>query len=310
MAVKEIKDMGASVLTRLKRQAKETGINYQTCLQLFAQEEFLRKLERSKYSENFILKGGMLLYIISNFEGRPTMDIDFMLRQISNNVSEMESIIKEICQIDTHNDFISIEVLGARKITPDKKYPGIGISLMTRIKNVRIPFSVDIGVDDVIVPGAIKRTVTTRLAGFKAPNIYTYSLESTIAEKLDAILKRMTASSRMKDFYDIYYWSQLKDFDGRTLQKAIFETLQHRATSYEKDSLEKIKAFEQNAFLQTLWNNYNPGLGLEKPDFHTVLTKINLFIKPLYEAMLNEIEFEGVWSAPKNAWITKPPTAP
>ena len=69
MAVKEIKDMGASVLTRLKKQAKETGINYQTCLQLFAQEEFLRKLEMSGYAENLVLKGGMFLYTISNYEG-------------------------------------------------------------------------------------------------------------------------------------------------------------------------------------------------------------------------------------------------
>ena len=105
-----VKDMGASVLTRLKKQAKETGINYQTCLQLFAQEEFLRKLEMSRYAENLVLKGGMFLYTISNYEGRPTMDIDF----------------------------ITMEVLGTREITPEKKYPGIGINLMAHIKNVRI----------------------------------------------------------------------------------------------------------------------------------------------------------------------------
>ena len=93
MAVKEIKDMGASVLTRLKKQAKETGINYQTCLQLFAQEEFLRKLELSPYAENLVLKGGMFLYTISNYEGRPTMDIDFMLRRLSNDVAGMEVTI-------------------------------------------------------------------------------------------------------------------------------------------------------------------------------------------------------------------------
>lgn len=96
MAVKEIKDMGASVLSRLKKQSRETGINYQTCLQLFAQEEFLRKLEISRYAGNFVLKGGMFLYIISHFEGRPTMDIDFMLRKLSNDISGMEKIIKEL----------------------------------------------------------------------------------------------------------------------------------------------------------------------------------------------------------------------
>ena len=142
-------------------------------LQLFAQEEFLRKLERSRYAENRVLKGGM------------------------------EAIMKEICQTDTQNDFIIMEVLRMREITQEKKYSGIGINLMARIKNVRIPFSVDIGVDDVIVPRAVKRTVTTRLEGLKEPSIYTYSLESTMAEKFDAILKRMTASSRMKDFSSV-----------------------------------------------------------------------------------------------------------
>lgn len=302
MAVKERKDMGASVLTRLKKQAKETGINYQTCLQLFAQEEFLRKLELSPYAENLVLKGGMFLYTISNYEGRPTMDIDFMLRRLSNDVAGMEVIIREICQIDTGNDFMSIEVLGTREITPEKKYPGIGISLMAHIKNVRIPFSVDIGVDDIIVPGAIKRSVTTRLEGFKKPTIYTYSLESTMAEKFDAILKRMTASSRMKDFYDIFYWSHVFDFEGRVLQEAIFETLQHRATSYERNSLELIKTFDQNEFLLNLWNNYNPGPGLDKPDFTMVLTQIERFIGPVFEAILNEDEFFGTWLSKENKW--------
>ena len=115
MAVKEVKDMGASVLAKLKKQAKETEINYQTCLQLFAQEEFLRKLEMSQYAENLVLKGGMFLYTISNFEGRPTMDIDFMLRRMSNDIANVEAIIKEICKMDTNNDFIDIEVVGTRR---------------------------------------------------------------------------------------------------------------------------------------------------------------------------------------------------
>lgn len=302
MAVKATKDMGASVLARLKGQAKENGINYQTCLQLFAQEEFLRKLELSPYAENLVLKGGMFLYTISNFEGRPTMDIDFLLRRLSSDIGGIEMIVKEICQTDTKNDFIQIEVLGTREITPEKKYPGVGINLMAHIKNVRIPFSVDIGVDDIIVPGAIKRTVATRLEGFEEPNIYTYSLESTMAEKFDAILKRMTASSRMKDFYDIFYWSQAFDFEGRVLQEAVFETLQHRGTVYERNSMEQIKEFDKNKFLQNLWGNYNPGPGLEKPDFSSVLAQIDQFIGPVFEAIVKEDEFFRNWSPKENMW--------
>lgn len=303
MAVKDIKDMGASVLARLKKQSKETGLNYQTCLQLFVQEEFLRRLELSRYSENFVLKGGMFLYTMSGFAGRPTMDLDFMLRRLPNDVAGMQTITEEICKSDTGNDYINLEVKGTREILPDKKYSGASISLVGHIKNVRIPFSIDVGVDDIIVPGAVKRDVTTRLPRFRNPNIYTYSLESTIAEKFDAILKRMTATSRMKDYYDIYYWSQMFDFDGRTLQEALFETLQHRGTPYERDSMEKIRTFNENKFLVNLWNNYNPGPGLDKPDFHSILEQINTFIGPVYEAILNEDELLANWSAADNNWI-------
>lgn len=87
MAVNKKKDMGASVLARLKKQSLDTKLNYQSCLQLFAQEEFLRRLESSGYADNFILKGGLFLYILTKFEGRPTMDIDFMLRGLSNDLA-------------------------------------------------------------------------------------------------------------------------------------------------------------------------------------------------------------------------------
>ncbi|MDD3369526.1 MAG: nucleotidyl transferase AbiEii/AbiGii toxin family protein [Lachnospiraceae bacterium] len=120
MAVKEIKDMGASVLTLIKKQSKETGINYQSCLQLLAQEEFLRKLEQSNYADNLILKGGMFLYTITNFAGRPTMDIDFLMCRISNDIAGMEQIMRIICEVNTGNDFITMEVLGTMEITPEK----------------------------------------------------------------------------------------------------------------------------------------------------------------------------------------------
>ena len=302
MAVKVIKDRGASMLARLKKQAKESGINYQTCLQLFVQEEFLRRLEVSSYAENLVLKGGMFLYVISNYEGRPTMDIDFMIRRLPSDVERMRAVVCEICQADTQNDFVRFEVGLAGKIATEKKYPGVRIGMMAYIKNVRIPFSIDVGVDDVIVPGVIKRMVATRLDGFKKPNVYTYSLESALAEKFDAILKRMTASSRMKDYYDIYYWSQMFSFEGRVMQEAVFQTLQHRGTSYERDSIEQIKAFAQNEFLQTLWRNYNPGAGLEKPDFISVLEQMERFVGPIFDAILNEDEFFGVWSPEENGW--------
>lgn len=253
-----MKDIAASILARLKNQAKETGLSYQMCLQLFCQEEFLRRLSLSKYNSNFVLKGGLFIYTLTEFQSRATQDIDFLMRQLSNDIDKVKGVIEEIIQIPTANDYIKIEVLNAGIITPDKEYQGVSVKFIGRIKQVKIPFSIDIGMNDVIVPKAVKRCIKTRLTDFEAPEVYTYSLESTIAEKFDAILKRMEATSRMKDFFDIYYLSSMFDFDGRKLQEAIWQTVQHRGTVYEANSFDRISAFGDNAFLSSQWTRFQP----------------------------------------------------
>ena len=89
---------------------------------------------------------------------------------------------------------------GFEEISPQRKYHGISTQIIAQIKNVRVPFNVDIGVGDIIVPRAEERTINTQLPDFEAPVIKTYSLESTIAEKFDAILQRFELTGRMKDF--------------------------------------------------------------------------------------------------------------
>ena len=298
-----VKDMAASILTRLKAQAKETGLTYQMCLQLFCQEEFLRKIEASRYSENFILKGGMFLYTITEFASRPTRDIDFMIRWISNDTENMNQIMEEICTANTGNDFIRIEVLASENITEEKEYHGVKTKFRAYIKNVKIPFSIDVGVDDVIVPGAVKRTVSTRLDGFHPPTIYTYSLESTIAEKFDAIIKRMEATSRMKDFFDIYYLSGVFDFEGRKLQEAIFRTLEYRGTIYESDSFERIRDFKNNTSLLKLWDNYQSGTREDKPDFNVVIDRLEKFLEPIFHAVIMEEEWFCIWDSSVQKWL-------
>ena len=298
-----VKDMAASILTRLKTQAKETGLTYQMCLQLFCQEEFLRKIEASRYSENFILKGGMFLYTITEFAGRPTRDIDFMIRWLSNDTENMNQIMEEICTANTGNDFIRIEVLASENITEEKEYHGVKTKFRAYIKNVKIPFSIDVGVDDVIVPGAVKRTVSTRLDGFHPPTIYTYSLESTIAEKFDAIIKRMEATSRMKDFFDIYYLSGVFDFEGRKLQEAIFRTLEYRGTIYESDSFERIRDFKNNTSLLKLWDNYQSGTREDKPDFNVVIDRLEKFLEPIFHAVIMEEEWFCIWDSSVQKWL-------
>ena len=103
-------DIGASVLAKLKNKAKETGRSNQLCMQLFCQEEFLRRLEKSKYTDNFVLKGGLFLYTITEFDSRVTVDVDFLLRKLPNTPGQLRTILEEIIATDTGNDFISFEI--------------------------------------------------------------------------------------------------------------------------------------------------------------------------------------------------------
>ena len=99
-------DMGASVLAKLKNKSKQTGKSFQLHLQLFFQEEFLRRLSMSKYADNLILKGGLFIYALTNFESRATIDVDFLLRNIPNHIGKIEEVIKEILKVDTGNSFV------------------------------------------------------------------------------------------------------------------------------------------------------------------------------------------------------------
>lgn len=295
-------DMAASVLARLKNKARAGGISYQQCLQLFFQEEFLRKLSASKYKDNLILKGGLFIYTLTNFESRATIDVDFMLRGLSNDMVRMDEIIAEILAVPTGNDFITFKALPTEPIAANRKYHGVSTQITGYIKNVRVPLSVDIGVGDVIVPGAKARTIKTQLEGFDAPEIMTYSVESTIAEKLDAILQRFELTGRMKDFYDIYYLSQTFNFDGLKLQTAIAETLRNRGTDYSADSFHRITALVNDENMQVRWRHFLRTLHNPDIPFSQVMDGIAAFIEPVWDAFIKGNKFQKQWDASAMNW--------
>ena len=249
-------DIAVSVLTRLKNKAKESGRSYQLCLQLFCQEEFLRRLEKSKYAENLVLKGGLFLYSLTNFDSRVTVDVDFMLRQMPNTPERLKGILEEIIAIQTGNDFVTFEITDVAPIAVAKKYAGIGASIVARIKNTRTPFSIDFGIGDVIVPKQEKRTIPTQLDDFIAPTVNTYSIETTVAEKIDAILSLMELSSRMKDYYDIYHLLTSFQYDTAILQDAINHTFENRHTPYNADTMFFREDFPNHPQMQVRWTAF------------------------------------------------------
>lgn len=295
-------DIAASVLAKLKNKAKACGISYQQCLQLFFQEEFLRRLAGSEYAQNFVLKGGLFIYTLTNFESRATVDVDFLMRGLSNDLARMDAIIGEILAVDTGNDFVTFKAGKTQPIAVQRKYHGVSTQIIGCIKNVRVPFNVDIGVGDVIVPSAQRQAIQTQLDGYNKPEILTYSLESTIAEKFDAILQRFELTGRMKDFYDIYYLSRKFDFDGLKLQTAIQKTLRNRGTAYEKDSFQRVLALRDDGDMHTKWRYFLRTLGNPEMAFSSVIGGIETFLLPVWDAISNDIELQKVWIATSTKW--------
>ena len=296
-------DIASSVLARLKNKAKETGRSYQLCLQLFCQEEFLRRVEKSNYAENLVLKGDLFIYSITEFDSRVTVDMDFLLKRVSNTPEQLEAILKEIITSDTGNDFITFDIKNVEPITVAKKYTGIGASMVAEIKNTKTPFGIDFGVGDVIVPNQEKRKIPTQLPDFKAPIVNTYSIETTVAEKLDAILSLMEFSSRMKDYYDIYYLANKFDFDGKVLSEAIRKTFANREHNFTVEQFKQVMTFDDDDAMQKKWKAFVRKIDTKTDDYSTVLKTIKAFLTKPFTAAIEGKEYAEQWSAANNEWM-------
>ena len=298
-----MRNISESVLARLKNESKKKGVSLQQLLNLFCQEEFIRRLSKSNYKENLILKGGLLLYSISEFTTRPTIDADYLLKNYSNDIYAIEKLIKEIIFINNENEFIEIKIRNIEKISEFKEYHGVRVNLIGIIGRTSTPFSIDFGVGDIVIPLPVERTLPVLLTDFEEPRILTYSLESTVAEKVDAIITLMETTGRMKDFYDIYYIATTFDFEGRKLQEAIYETLTNRGRAYEKDSISDILRLTKDTEIQKRWNNFCNKILNYDLNFTDVVNIIINFILPPYESILLEEEFFKNWRCKEVRYI-------
>ena len=274
-------DRAASVLARLKNKSKESGRSYQLCLQLFCQEEFLRRLEKSKYNDSFVLKGGLFIYTLTKFESRVTMDIDLLLQKLPNTPEELQPIIAEVISTDTGNDFVKFELKTIQTIAIAKKYAGISASLVAIIKNTRTPIKIDFGVGDIIVPRKEKRKIPTQLDDFDKPVISTYSLETTIAEKMDAIL-----DSRMKDYYDLYYILTHFDFDKDVLTEAMRKTFENRNHHFTMEQYDQVMSFGEDEAMNKKWNAFIKKIDSDSVDYKEILKVIENHLREPIETVL------------------------
>lgn len=193
----------AQMMAMIRKKSRESGVSINTLLLLFFFEQFLKRIEKSRYKNYFVLKGGFLLSSLIGIESRTTVDIDISLQNMNLSEQTVEEAIHHITGIDLA-DGITYEYQGISVIKQEDDYPGLRVSLIGRIENIRQPFSMDIATGDPITPGSVLYHYPSVFDKSSQISILAYNVETIIAEKLETISSRQLDNSRSKDFYDLY----------------------------------------------------------------------------------------------------------
>jgi predicted nucleotidyltransferase component of viral defense system len=292
-----------SVKAKLKNQALKRGQMLQEELIAYGLERTIYRISISDYVDKFTLKGGIFLYAL--FDGnfaRATTDIDLLAQKTSNEVENIKQIFKEIFLIEVDDalryDLYSLDV---HSITEFKAYHGVSISIVAYLDRTKIPISIDIGFGDIIYPERVLMDFPV-LLDMEVPKIYVYSLNSVIAEKFEAIVSLGYANSRYKDFYDIYILASNYDFDGDELKKAIEETFHHRQTGFD-DIVVFEKGFADDVTRKSRWKSFiKKKKAMESVDFGNVVELIKIFLQPIVEKIVDNIEMNTQWNSKKKNW--------
>lgn len=247
-----------SLKDQAKNIAKENNISIQQVLQNYMFERILERLSKSKYKENFIIKGGLLLSSIMGINLRTTMDIDTNVTGINLEKEELLKILSEILNIDI-GDNVSFIIEKIEDIKQEEYYGGYKFKVTGMYENIKIKFHIDISTGDVITPRAIEYKYK-KLFDNSYIDILSYNQETIIAEKLQSILERKITNSRMKDYYDLYFFVNCRwdSIDKEILSEAIIRTFSARNSITELRNIRKtIQTLENNPFLNRLWLDYS-----------------------------------------------------
>lgn len=282
---------GKSIRGKLLNISKKENIFYQTILTRYFQERLLYRISQTRYRSNFYLKGGALMYAYEKFAARPTLDIDFLGHNISNEEESIVAAFKEICSVPYEEDGIAFDIdhITAHIITELKDYHGIRLSIPVKMDSISQVLTMDIGFGDVVTPDPIDLDYPLLLEHLPEVNILAYSLETVIAEKMHAIVDLADQSSRMKDYYDLYGILSKRKYNNDILQEAIERTFENRHTSYDANTMLFRKDFANNQQMQTRWNAFLRKITKdEELSFPVVVTYIQNVLRPYWENLAHD----------------------
>ena len=300
------KNNAASIRARLKNIADKERKQFDFILMLYFVERLLFRLSISRYSGQFVLKGGLLLYLIMNEKARATKDIDLLAKETASNLNTFRDIFAEITTIPSDDAVIyDHDSITTERIKEDADYEGVRIKITAYLGNIRKLLQFDIGFGDVVVPKPEDLEYPT-LLDMEKPVIKAYSKESVIAEKFEAMLYLAELNSRMKDFYDIYSLSTSFDFDGRVLYEAILQTITRRGTHTSKEPTVFSGSFANSGDKATQWGAFKRRTAVGGDiTFPEVVEMIGIFLKPVYGCIISEKEFFGHWKKDALVWVMK-----
>ena len=243
-----------SLMDKSRNIAVKNNITINEVLQNYMFERILERLSVSKYKNNFILKGGLLLSSIMGIDTRTTMDMDTCIKGIDLTDEQLYEVLQEILNIDV-NDGVKFEIRNSQPIREEDDYGGLKYNLLAIFDNLRVNLSIDIATGDLITPREIEYDYKMIFEN-RNLKIMTYNIESIIAEKFQTVISRGILNSRMKDYYDLYYLITYKNFSKENLKNAVINSFNKRDTDIK--SINKvIDEIEKSEFVKELWTSYS-----------------------------------------------------
>lgn len=242
----------------INNMAKENNVAAQSVLQTYMLERLLERISISKYKDNFILKGGMLISAMLGIDSRTTMDMDTTIKGLPLTKDNITNIMDEICNIEI-DDNVTLKINKVELIREDDDYGGYRITFEAKYNNeMPVIMKIDITTGDKITYKEIEYSFTLMLEDRKI-QIWSYNVETIIAEKFEAIVKRGVLSTRIRDYYDVYMLknTQNKIIDKKTLKDAITLTAQHRGTNeIIKDWKKIVEKIANDSKMRQQWKRY------------------------------------------------------
>lgn len=246
-----------SLKAKVSNLSKKNNIPNKYLIQNFMFEALLKRISKSKYKDKFIIKGGFLLSSIFGVDLRSTMDLDTTIKGLPLDRETITRVINEIINIDVE-DNVKLEIENIKDIREEELYSGFEVNLKADFDGLKTNLMIDITTGDIITYKEVEFKYNT-IFDNETINIMTYNYETIIAEKFESIISRNIDNTRMKDYYDLYMFVNLKwsDINKEILKKAIINTSKERETlDYIDNASNYIELISDDSRLKSLWNNY------------------------------------------------------